>query len=115
MGILLSMLAFIFYIRGGAIQKIVLAKTNTTDIQSATLIDFVYGMILLFFKELIDVPMSTTWVFIGLLAGREIAIRWRLENKLQKRALKDISMDLAKVTFGLIVSIGLVFFIKLFT
>ncbi len=77
--ILLAMLAFIFYSKGGNIQKIVKAKTNTTDIRSATLIDFTYGIILLFFKEFSNVPMSTTWVFLGLLAGREIAIRYRLE------------------------------------
>jgi hypothetical protein len=79
LAILLSMLAFIFYSRGGNIQKIVKAKTNTTDIRSATIIDFIYGIILLFFKEFSNVPMSTTWVFLGLLAGREIAIRYRLE------------------------------------
>ena len=77
--ILLTMLAIIFYSKGGNIQKIVKAKTNTTDIRSATLIDFLYGIILLFFKEFSNVPMSTTWVFLGLLAGREIAIRYRLE------------------------------------
>ncbi|MEM9261646.1 MAG: hypothetical protein AAGA62_18540, partial [Bacteroidota bacterium] len=60
-------------------QKIVKAKTNTTDIRSATLIDFTYGIVLLFFKEFSNVPMSTTWVFLGLLAGREIALRYRLE------------------------------------
>ncbi len=77
--ILLTMLAIIFYSKGGNIQKIVKAKTNTTDIRSATIIDFIYGIILLFFKEFSNVPMSTTWVFLGLLAGREIAIRYRLE------------------------------------
>ena len=79
LAILLSMLAFIFYSKGGNIQKIVKAKTNTTDIRSATIIDFNYGIILLFFKEFSNVPMSTTWVFLGLLAGREVAIRYRLE------------------------------------
>lgn len=77
--ILLTMLAIIFYSKGGSIQKIVKAKTNTTDIRSATLIDFTYGIVLLFFKEFSNVPMSTTWVFLGLLAGREIALRYRLE------------------------------------
>lgn len=77
--ILLTMLAIIFYSKGGSIQKIVKAKTNTTDIRSATLIDFTYGIVLLFFKEFSNVPMSTTWVFLGLLGGREIALRYRLE------------------------------------
>ncbi|MEM6878112.1 MAG: hypothetical protein AAF544_06125 [Bacteroidota bacterium] len=79
LGVLLSMLALIFYSKGGKIQKIVKAKTNTTDVRSATLIDFTYGIVLLFFKEFSNVPMSTTWVFLGLLAGREIAVRYRLE------------------------------------
>nr|WP_246143997.1 hypothetical protein [Neolewinella aurantiaca] len=79
LGILLAMLAFIFYSKGGKIQKIVKEKTNTTDIRSATIVDFVYGVLLLFFKEFSNVPMSTTWVFLGLLAGREIAIRYTIE------------------------------------
>lgn len=78
LALLLLMLAYIFYSRGGAIQEIVRAKTNTVDIRSATIIDFLYALILLFFKEFSKVPMSTTWVFLGLLAGREIAIRYRL-------------------------------------
>lgn len=110
--ILLSMLAYIFYQKGGNIQKIVKAKTNTTDIRSATIIDLLFGLILLFFKELNNVPMSTTWVFIGLLAGRELAIKYKFEE-LTKDTFKDIGMDLAKVFFGLIVSIGLVYGLKL--
>ncbi len=112
LGILLAMLGFIFYTRGGAIQEIVKAKTNTTDIRSATIVDLIYGIILFYFKEMNNVPMSTTWVFIGLLAGREIAIRWRLDNKLEWREVKGLVLDLAKVVFGLIISIALVFFIQ---
>lgn len=78
--ILLVMLGYIFYSRGGKIQRIVKAKTNTVDIRSASIIDFLYALVLLFFKEYSNVPMSTTWVFIGLLAGREIAIRYQLEQ-----------------------------------
>ena len=57
--------AWIFYRRGGEIQRIVTTKINTRDIRSATVIDFIYGLILFFFKELSNVPMSTTWVFLG--------------------------------------------------
>lgn len=80
LGLLLVMLGYIFYSRGGKIQRIVKAKTNTVDIRSASIIDFLYALVLLFFKEFSNVPMSTTWVFIGLLAGREIAIRYQLEQ-----------------------------------
>jgi len=113
LAILLGMLAFIFYSKGGAIQRIVLAKTNTTDIRSATIIDLTYGLVLFYFKELNEVPMSTTWVFIGLLAGRELTMRYMLTKKFSKEVLKDIGLDFVKVTFGLVVSIGLVYFIQL--
>lgn len=179
LGILLTMLAVIFYSKGGNIQKIVKAKTNTADIRSATIVDFIYGILLLFFKEFSNVPMSTTWVFLGLLAGREIAIRYTMElikepsdikqapvmhyagivlnvmillvigyviylrdavtdlpwmvptmaalmiaraavayfetipGRLNlKPAFRDIGKDLAKVTFGLAVSIALVFVMR---
>ena len=45
--LMLGLHAWIFYRRGGEIQKIVTSKTNTTDIRSATLIDLVYGFILM--------------------------------------------------------------------
>jgi hypothetical protein len=113
--ILLVALAFIFYSNGGKIQQIVLRKTNTTDVRSATIIDASYALILLFFKNVSNIPMSTTWVFIGLLAGRELAIRWRLHQKLHKATLRDVGLDLGRVSLGLVVSIGLVYFIRIFT
>lgn len=115
LGILLAMLAFIFYSKGGAIQAIVKAKTNTADIRSATFVDLSYGIVLYFFKELNNIPMSTTWVFLGLLAGREIALRYNLSKKVPRETLKDLGMDLAKVFFGLAISIGLVFLIRWLT
>ena len=117
--ILLGLLAYIFYAKGGAVQDVVRAKTNTADIRSATFIDFIYGCVLYIFKE--DyfglwggrLPMSTTWVFIGLLAGRELGIRLRAAGKLDRRITKMIFSDLGKVFLGLVVSVVLVFIIKL--
>lgn len=110
--IIVGLLGYIFYSRGGAIQKIVKAKTNTTDIRSATFVDLIYGIVLMIFKEWSNIPMSTTWVFIGLLAGREIAIRYRLDKKLTKATTGDIGRDLLKVFTGLVVSVVLVVIIK---
>ena len=115
LGILLAMLAYIFYSKGGAIQGIVKAKTNTADIRSATFVDLSYGIVLYFFKELNNIPMSTTWVFLGLLAGRELALRYNFDKKILRETWKDLGMDLAKVFFGLAVSIGLVFLIRWLT
>ena len=113
--IFLVLLAYIFYSKGGAIQSIVKAKTNTVDIRSATIIDFSYALILLFFKELNNIPMSTTWVFLGLLAGREIGIKYFAYGLVPNDTLKDLGKDLGKVFFGLAVSIGLVFLLRFLT
>ena len=115
LGILLAMLAYIFYSKGGAIQAIVKAKSNTSDIRSATFIDLSFAVVLFFFKELNNIPMSTTWVFLGLLAGREIALKYNLDKRVPKATLGDLGRDLAKVFFGLAVSIGLVYLIRFLT
>lgn len=117
--ILLGLLAYIFYSKGGAVQKVVREKTNTEDIRSATYIDLIYGVILYIFKYnylgLFEgkLPMSTTWVFIGLLAGREIGMRLNLEKKVTTKVARMVFADLGKVFFGLVVSVVLVFIIKL--
>lgn len=111
--IILGLLGYIVYSRGGAIQQIVKSKSNTVDIRSATIIDACYGLVLYYFKEMNNVPMSTTWVFIGILAGREIAINLMLNRKEGRPAMfRNLGMDLAKVFFGLVVSIVLVYVVK---
>ena len=74
LAVMLLGLAFMFYERGGKIQEIVLSKTNTRYVRSATLIDLVYCFVLYYFKEVNNIPMSTTFVFMGMLAGRELGI-----------------------------------------
>lgn len=101
-------LGILTYNRGGDIQKIVKMKTNVQDPRSATIIDIIYAFLLLYFINLNNVPMSTTWVFIGLLAGREIALYQRLRFESPKKMYKHIIKDLYKVTLGLIVSIVVV-------
>ncbi len=109
--VMLVLHAIIFRARGGEIQKIVLSKTNTTDVRAATLVDFIYGLILFYFKELNDVPMSTTWVFLGMLAGREIAIAYigGLRGKLE--ALMDVVSDIFRAFIGLVISVILAIFL----
>ncbi|MGE9295774.1 MAG: hypothetical protein ACQKBV_05755 [Puniceicoccales bacterium] len=99
--------AWIFYKRGGAIQKIVTSKTNLADIRSATIIDFQYGIILFIFKEMSNLPMSTTWVFLGLLAGREIALTNALKHQKKKHAFAVCGRDAIKALIGLAVSVVL--------
>ncbi|MEM1146876.1 MAG: hypothetical protein AAGA72_07485 [Pseudomonadota bacterium] len=100
-----AMMAYIFKTRGGEIQKIVLSKTNTTDIRAATIVDLIYAIVLFYFKEMNDVPMSTTWVFLGLLAGREMAISFVTALRERGAALIDVSSDAGRAIIGLIISV----------
>ena len=112
--VLLILLAVVFRGHGGAIQKIVNRKLNTSDIRSATFVDLFYGVVLMVFKYNIfglweaKLPMSTTWVFLGLLAGREFGIRMRLGMKMKRKVKSMVFSDLGKATLGLVVSISLV-------
>lgn len=99
--------AYLFSRRGGEIQKVITSKTNTQDIRSATIIDFCFGLVLLLFKEWSNIPMSTTWVFLGLLAGREIAMSIRLQSRPMPETLRMVGRDGLKVTAGLAVSVAL--------
>ena len=104
-----SFLAWIFYERGGRIQKIVLEKSTTTYVRSATIIDLCYAFVLLYFKQYNDIPMSTTWVFVGLLCGREFAIASISANNYKfKSVLSIVGRDFLKMMTGLAVSVIIV-------
>ena len=107
--VLVAWLGYIFWAQGGKIQKIVLEKTGSRFIRSATIIDLVYAVLLLYFKELNNIPMSTTWVFVGLLTGRELAIATvhRAEYRLGY-VFPIIGKDFLKMMIGLGVSVALV-------
>ncbi|MEE4256059.1 MAG: hypothetical protein V2I47_03395 [Bacteroidales bacterium] len=102
---ILILLAIVFKTKGGKIQNLVKQKTNTANIRSATLIDLSYGIVLYLFTAVNPIPMSTTWTFVGILAGREYAINYLLNRHLIKKTYKSIFNDLYKVNIGLIISI----------
>lgn len=99
--VLVLFLGIVFYSKGGRIQRVLINKTSTKYIRSATLIDIAFALILLVFKEMSSIPMSTTWVFVGLLAGRELAIN----HDIRKRVFPILLNDFLKVLLGLSVSV----------
>jgi len=99
---------YMFREGGGKIQNIVLEKHNTRYVRSATIIDGVYWIILFFFKELNDIPMSTTWVFVGLLCGRELAMATMTGKEKFKVVFPLIGKDFLKMMVGLAASVGVV-------
>jgi phosphate/sulfate permease len=105
--VFVALQGIIFFQMGGAIQKIVNSKTGTADIRAATIIDFLYAIILLVFKEFSNMPMSTTWVFIGLLAGRQYAISLLIYKPPISETSRIVVGDALKALSGLVVSIVL--------
>jgi hypothetical protein len=106
-----SILGYVFYTGGGRIQEVVINKHGTRFARSSTIINLVYAFILYFFKELNDLPMSTTWVFVGLLTGRELAISSVIENYRFKYVFPIIAKDFGKMMFGLGASVAIVLII----
>ena len=117
--IMLMGLAFMFYERGGRIQEIVLSKTNTRYVRSATLIDLVYCFVLYYFKEVNNIPMSTTFVFMGMLAGRELGIwlsigygKLTYTDRHKKAIFPMLYMDFLRLMLGLMISVSLAYGIQ---
>ncbi|MDA1060200.1 MAG: hypothetical protein O3B47_00200 [bacterium] len=99
-------MGLLLFLRGGRIQEIITEKTDVVDVRAATIIDLVFGTILLVFKTWNNLPMSTTWVFLGLLAGREVSLaRFTGHDKPYTRTLGLVMKDLAFASIGLLVSL----------
>ena len=119
--IFLLWLAYTFRIKGWPVWNIVTKKTSTNEIVAATMIDLVYFVILLIFKEWSNIPMSTTWVFVWLLAGRQLAIRNinRVDvvqsGKRFKVAFQEIWKDFSKIMVGLGISVVALIIVRALT
>lgn len=105
--IMVVLLGYTFWNKGGPVQKILQAKTAVTDIRSATMIDFIYATLLFFFKEVSEIPMSTTFVFLGLIAGREFGFSIMRKDLSVERAWRLSLSDLSKAYIGLVISINM--------
>lgn len=103
-------LGILFYLRGDKIQKVVSEKVRISDVRAATLIDLTYVLLLIYKLFISTVPMSTTWVFLGIIGGREIAVslaRTKRGRKHKVKARKMILRDMAYATIGLMISVAL--------
>jgi hypothetical protein len=103
-------LGILFYLRGDKIQKVVSEKVRISDVRAATLIDFTYVILLIYKLFISTIPMSTTWVFLGVIGGREIAVnlaRTKKGSKHKIKSLKVIGRDVGYALIGLIISVAL--------
>jgi len=103
-------LGLLFYFRGDKIQEIVSEKARISDVRAATLVDFSYVILLIYKLFISNVPMSTTWIFLGIIGGREIAIsfaRHKKGKKHKKKAFKLALKDFGSAMAGLLISVAL--------
>lgn len=90
---------------GGAIQGILRRKSGLQTPESSAALSLVYGLILALLALWSPEPLSTTWVFLGLLAGRELALRLDPLASSLRAGLFDLGRDLAMAGLGLAVSL----------
>lgn len=110
--VMVGALAYIFKEAGGKVHTFVFKGERNMDIRVATLIDSIYAMLLIVFKEWNNLPMSTTWVFVGLMAGRELGRAvWGAHD--MREAIRTVSIRLGMITFGAVISLLLVAFVML--
>ena len=105
-------LGLIFYLRGDKIQGIVSEKTRLEDVRAATFVDFIYALLLIYKLFISTVPLSTTWVFLGVLGGREIAInliRKKAGSKHVKNSFLVVGKDMLYALIGLAISMAIAF------
>ena len=99
-------LGVLFKMGGERIQQIVDEKSSVVDIRSATVIDLIYAVILFYFKLHSKIPMSTTWVFLGLIGGRELAMSIRQSSaRSTGEAFRMMLKDTGLAVVGLLVSL----------
>lgn len=85
-------LGLLFYLRGDKIQEVVSEKVRISDVRVATLIDFTYVLLLIYKLFISTVPLSTTWVFLGVIGGREIAVSLARNKKGTEHKITAIKM-----------------------
>lgn len=112
-GLFTIFLALMFKEGGGKIQNIVQEKTSTEYVKAATLIDLSYAFVLWYFKMHNNLPMSTTWVFVGLLAGRELALATWTNQKMGD-IWPLLGKDTIKMLMGLAISVAIALAVQQF-
>jgi hypothetical protein len=91
---------------GGAIQAIVRRKSGLQAPRAGAALSLVYGLILMLLAVWGREPLSTTWVFLGLLAGRELALSLQPQGRPAADLAHDLGRDLALAALGLAVSLA---------
>ncbi|MFN9427157.1 MAG: hypothetical protein ACK6CO_09290 [Cyanobacteriota bacterium] len=104
--VLCGAVALIVILGGGPIQGRLRSKWQSADPRSTTVISLLYGLLLLAFLGGNRLPMSTSWLFLGLLAGREVGLGLRGVGRPTPAILQDLTLDLLRAGGGLATSLA---------
>ncbi len=105
---------FILYLlinnSGGKIEKIIKEKRGSNNKKTTAIFNLLFAIILLYLQFFSNVPLTTTWVFLGLLAGKELAMTYVESNlfvsgRNMKASLAKIIVDLNKAVIGIVFSL----------
>ncbi|MEB3325290.1 MAG: hypothetical protein VKM17_08130 [Cyanobacteriota bacterium] len=104
--VLCGTVALIVCLGGGPIQGRLRSKCRMEDPRSTTVVSLLYGLVLLAFLGGDRLPLSTSWLFLGLLAGREVGLGCRGLGRPARALLADLSLDLLRAGAGLATSLA---------
>ncbi|MFM7087722.1 MAG: hypothetical protein ACKOXO_12140 [Cyanobium sp.] len=104
--VLCGAVALLLLENGGAIQTILQRKNGLQQGRATTTLSLLYGLVLAVLAAWSPVPLSTTWVFLGLLAGRELALQLGPEARAAAAVARELLRDLALAGLGLAVSLA---------
>jgi hypothetical protein len=96
----------IVVVGGGPIQGVLRRKCRADDPRATTVISLLYGLVLLAFLGGDRLPMSTSWLFLGLLAGREVGLGARGVGRPAAVLARDLSLDLLRAGAALATSLA---------
>ncbi len=91
---------------GGPMQARLRGKCRLADPRATTVISLLYGLVLLLFLGGDRLPLSTSWLFLGLLAGREVGLACRRVGRPIPVLLQDLTLDLLRAAAGLATSLA---------
>ena len=103
-------IGFTIYNKGGPIQDIVDKKTDISNIKATTIINSTFAIIILLMNQINKIPVATTWIFLGVLGGREMGLIKYEKNDLPLKtkfliAQKAILKDLIYACLGIAISL----------
>lgn len=104
--VLCGAVVLIVTLGGGPMQGRLRGKCRIADPRATTVISLLYGLVLLLFLGGDRLPLSTSWLFLGLLAGREVGLAGRGMGRPAGVVLRDLIWDLLRAAGGVATSLA---------